>query len=56
MQKFDKQVLELISLYHPKEHIRTIAETAIIEEDRSIFKDQKIWDTYEGLAKETPRI
>lgn len=56
MTPFDKQVLTLIATYHPQEHIRTIAETAIIEEDRSIFKDQTVWDTYEELTKETPRI
>jgi len=56
MTPFEKKVLQTISLYHPKEHIRTIAETAIIEENRALFTDEKIWETYAGLVNETPRI
>ena len=56
MTPFEKKVLQTISLYHPKEHIRTIAETAIIEENRALFTDEKIWETYAGLINETPRI
>lgn len=52
MTQFEKQVLELISLHHPKEHLRFIAETALIENDRSIFKDEKQWEIYENLVKE----